>query len=199
MSGELNALIRRLYAQGYTREHHPDTVCWGDWQNFSYKWETMLGFTWETPCGLLIQGESDAGRSVAISDCFYQHVWYCPENDNSLHLCPYGSKSCEHTPAGFPLVMCLCHQTDRAYDYEQSVEKIEAEHTREAHKQYMELTGGAYCACVVGSNGYAGGCFERARTLWNTMRPLVQRSPTTSSAAWPLLFKEIFRNGSSVR
>ena len=42
MNGELNDLTRRLYAQGYTREHHPDTVCWGDWQNFSYKWETML-------------------------------------------------------------------------------------------------------------------------------------------------------------
>ena len=67
MSNELNTLTQRLYAQGYTRENHPDTVCWGDWQNFSYKWETMLGFTWETPCGLLVQGESNAGRSVAIS------------------------------------------------------------------------------------------------------------------------------------
>lgn len=82
MSGELNALTRRLYTQGYTRENHPDTVCWGDWQNFSYKWETMLGFTWETPCGLLIQGESNVGRDVAVSECFYQHIWYCPENDN---------------------------------------------------------------------------------------------------------------------
>ena len=170
MNDELNTLTQRLYAQGYTRDNHPDSVYWGDWQNFSYKWDTMLGFTWETPCGLLIQGESDAGRSVAISDCFYQHVWYCPENDNSLHLCPYGRKSCEHTPAGFPLVMCPCHQTDRAYVYEQSVEKIEAEHTREAHKQYMELTGGAYCACVVGSNGYAGGCYEINYDVMNCIR-----------------------------
>ena len=160
MSGELNALTRRLYTQGYTRENHPDTVCWGDWQNFSYKWETMLGFTWETPCGLLIQGKSDTGRSVARSECFHQHIWYCPENDNPLHLCPYGRKGCEHIPAGFPLVMCPCHQTDRAYDYGQSVEKIEAEHAQEAHKQYMELTGGAYCACVVGSNGYEGGWYQ---------------------------------------
>ena len=52
MNGELNALTRRLYAQGYTRENHPDTVYWSDWQNFGYKWETMLGFTWETPCGI---------------------------------------------------------------------------------------------------------------------------------------------------
>ena len=66
--------------------------------------------------------------------------------------------------------MCPCHQTDRAYVYEQSVEKIEAEHTREAHKQYMELTGGAYCACVVGSNGYAGGCYEINYDVMNCIR-----------------------------
>ena len=170
MSDELNALTQRLYAQGYTRDGHPDTVCWGDWQNFCYKWETMLQFTWETPCGLLIQGESNVGRDVAISECFYRHVWYCPENDNPLHLCPHGRKGCEHIPAGFPLVMCPCHQTDRAYDYEQSVEKIKAEYAREAHKQYMELTGGSYCACVVGSNGYAGGCYEVSYDVMNCIR-----------------------------
>ena len=75
MNDELNTLTRRLYAQGYTRDHHPDSVYWGDWQNFCYKWETMLQFTWETPCGLLIQGESNVGRDVAVSECFYQHIW----------------------------------------------------------------------------------------------------------------------------
>ncbi len=160
MSGELNGLTRRLYAQGYTRERHPDTVCWGDWHNFSYKWETMLGFTWEIPCGLLIQSESDSGRSVASSECFCQHVWYCPENDNPLYRCPYQRKGCEHIPRGFTLIMCPCHQTDRPYDYGHSVEKIETENAKEAHKQYMELTGGAYCACVVGNNGYEGGWYE---------------------------------------
>ncbi len=160
MSNELNTLTQRLYAQGYTRENHPDTVCWGDWQNFSYKWETMLGFTWETPCGLLVQGESNAGRSVAISECFHQHIWYCPENDNPLLRCPYYRKDCQHIPQGLKLIMCPCHQTDRPYDYEHSVEKVEAENAREAHKQYMELTGGAYCACVVGGNGYEGGWYE---------------------------------------
>ena len=160
MSGELNALTQRLYAQGYTRENHPDTVCWGDWQNFSYKLETMLDFTWETPCGLLIKGDSDVGRDVAGSDCCYQHISFCPENDNPLLSCPYQRKDCAHVPAGFTLVMCPCHQTDRPYDYEHSVEKAEAENAREAHKQYMELTGGSYCACVVSSNGYEGGWCE---------------------------------------
>ena len=49
MSDQLNALTQHLYEQGYTRERHPDTVYWSDWQNFGYKWEIMLGFTWETP------------------------------------------------------------------------------------------------------------------------------------------------------
>ena len=160
MNDELNSLIRWLYAKGYTRDHHPDTVCWGNWQNFSYKWETMLGFTWETACGLLIQGESDVGRSLAISDCFYQRIWYCPENDNPLLRCPYQQKGCAHVPQGFPLIMCPCHRTDRTYDHENSVEKIETANHREAHKQYMELTGGSYCACVVGSNGYQGGWYQ---------------------------------------
>ena len=154
MNDELNSLTRWLYAQGYTRDHHPDTVCWSDWKNFGYKWETMLGFTWETPCGLLIQGESEVGRSLAISECSYQRVWYCPENDNPLLRCPYQQKGCAHVPQGFPLIMCPCHRTDRTYDHENSVEKIETANHREAHKQYMELTGGSYCACVVGSNGY---------------------------------------------
>ncbi len=120
MNDNLNDLTRRLYAQGYTRENHPDTVYWSDWQNLGYKWETMLQFTWETPCGLLIQGESDTGRSLACSDCSFQHVWYCPENDNPLLRCPYRQKGCKHIPSDLPLVMCPCHQTQRPYDYENS-------------------------------------------------------------------------------
>lgn len=133
MSDELNDLTRRLYAQGYTRDHHPDTVCWSDWKNFGYKWETMLGFTWETPCGLLIQGESEVGRSLAISECSYQHIWYCPENDNPLLRCPFQQKGCAYVPQGFPLIMCPCHRTHRPYNYENSVEKIETAHHKEAH------------------------------------------------------------------
>ncbi len=155
---DVNALTRRLYAQGYTRENHPDTVRWSDWHNFSYTRETMLGFTWETPCGLLIQGRSDVGDGLANSECFYQHVWYCPENDNPLHRCPYQRKGCEHIPQGFPLPMCPCHQTDRPYDYGQSVEKLEAERTQALSRQYKELTGGAHCACVVCSDGISYEC-----------------------------------------
>lgn len=160
MNTGLNDLTRRLLAEGCTRERHPDYVCWGDFQNFAYKWEYMLQFIWETPCGLLVSGESDVGRSLAASDCSYGGADYCPENDNPLLRCPYFRKDCAAVPKGFPLPMCPCHQTQRTYDYAQSVEKIEAEQAQEVHRQYMEITAGSYCACVVGSNGFAGGRVE---------------------------------------
>jgi hypothetical protein len=160
MSDELNDLTKRLYIEGYTRENHPDTVYWSDYQNLGYKYETMLGFTWETPCGLLIQGESSIGRGLACEDASYGGVWYCPENDDPLLRCPFDRKDCQAVPAGFPFPECPCHRTDRAYDYQKSVEKIELEQAREFHRQYMEITGGSYCACVVDNNGYAGGKVE---------------------------------------
>ena len=69
-------------------------------------------------------------------------------------------RACPHIPQGFPRPFCPCRCTGRLYDYECSAEKVEAERAREIHRQYMELTGGACCACVVGSNGDQGGCLE---------------------------------------
>ena len=62
---ELNRLTQDLYAEGYTREQHPNFVYWSNWQNFGYRWEALMKFTWETPCGLLIRGDSDLGRGLA--------------------------------------------------------------------------------------------------------------------------------------
>lgn len=157
---ELNALTKRLYAQGFTRENHPAGVYWNDYQNLGYKLEVLLGFTWETPCGLLIQGESDSGRSLAFGDTSYGGVWYCPENDNPLLRCPFDRKSCTHVPKGFPVTECPCHRTSKPYCYDESVEKVTKERDREWRRQYMEITGGSYCACVVDSNGYEGGLVE---------------------------------------
>jgi len=168
---EVNALTKRLYAEGYTRENHPDTVYWSDFQNLGYKWETMLGFTWETQCGLLIQGESEVGRGLVCGDAAYQGVWYCPENDNPLLQCPFGKKDCLFIPAGFPVAECPCHRTEREYNYQQSVEKEEAEQQqrRKANKQYADIANGSYCACVVGNNGFQGGlqevCYDVAKCI----------------------------------
>ena len=157
---EQNQLTRDLYAAGYTREDHPSFVYWSDWQNFGYLFEALLKFTWETPCGLLVDGKSDLGRGLACSDASFQGIEYCPENDNPLLRCPYERKDCPHSISGFPVPLCPCHTTGKRYSFEQSVEKVETERSERQHRQYMEITGGAYCACVVGCNGYEGGRVE---------------------------------------
>lgn len=109
MSMEQNQLTRDLYAAGYTREDHPSFVYWSDWQNFGYLFEALLKFTWETPCGLLVAGESSLGRGLACSDASLQGIDYCPENDNPLLRCPYERKDCPHSISGFPVPLCPCH------------------------------------------------------------------------------------------
>ena len=160
MSMEQNQLTRDLYAAGYTRENHPSFVYWSDWQNFGYLFEALLKFIWETPCGLLVAGESSLGRGLACCDAFFQGIDYCPENDNPLLRCPYERKDCPHSISGFPVPLCPCHTTGKRYSFEQSAEKVETERSERQHRQYMEITGGVYCACVVGCNGYEGGRVE---------------------------------------
>lgn len=120
----------------------------------------MLQFIWETSCGLLVSSGSDVGRGLAAGDCSYGGICYSLENDNPLLRCPYSWKDCAAVPADFPIPMCPCHQTWQAYDYARSVEKIEAEQAAEMHRQYMEITGGSYCACVAGRNSYASSKVE---------------------------------------
>ena len=105
MSMEQNQLTRDLYAAGYTREDHPSFVYWSDWQNFGYLFEALLKFIWETPCGLLVAGESSLGRGLACSDASFQGIDYCPENDNPLLRCPYERKDCPHSIRGLPVLL----------------------------------------------------------------------------------------------
>ena len=128
MSMGQNQLTRDLYAAGYTWEDHPSFVYWSDWQNFGYLFEALLKFTWETPCGLLVDGKSDLGRGLACSDASFQGIDYCPENDNPLLRCPYEHKDCPHSISGFPVPLCPCHTTGKRYSFEQSVETVSYTH-----------------------------------------------------------------------
>ena len=151
---EQNKLTQALYAAGYTKERHPDYVCWDNWQGFVYKRDYLAQVTWETPCGLLISGQSEMGIGLTEGDVSFQGIWYCPENNNPMILCPYHRKDCHHIPKGFPTPHCPCRRSGRAYQYEDSAEKAAEELTREKKRRYMELTQGAYCACVVGDNDH---------------------------------------------
>lgn len=119
----LNELTKKLYTEGYTRESYPDYVVWSDWQNFGYKWEYALTLTWETPCGLLIEGDSAQGRGIACSDKFYNGVWYCAENNNPLVRCH--NNGCKYAIPGIKIPHCPVHLSDRPYNYEGSFEQID--------------------------------------------------------------------------
>lgn len=152
----LNDLTKRLYAEGWTREKHPDNVCWGDFENFSYKREYLQGLVWETPCGLLVEG-----RTVGTSDVSYNGVWYCPENGNPVIRCPHSRRDCEHQTAELArYCMCVCSRSERKYSFDESAEKAERDADAKAKETYMELTGGAYCINVVNANGYTPGRYK---------------------------------------
>lgn len=58
---ELNKLTQRLFAEGYTKDRHPDYV--DDWTyqsefygGFEYSRAKKNSMVFSTPCGLLIQG-----------------------------------------------------------------------------------------------------------------------------------------------
>ena len=145
---------------GYTKERYPDYVRWDNWQGFVYTRKYLAQVTWETPCGLLISGKSTMGTGFTVGDVSFKGICYCPENDNPMLLCPYNRKDCSHIPKGFPIPHCPCHRTDRPYLYEDSAEKEEEELTREKRRRYMELTQGAYCACVVSDNNWGSTAFR---------------------------------------
>lgn len=149
----MNELTKRLLAEGWTRENHPDYVFWGAYdEGFEYKWEHHITLTWQTGCGLFVQG-----RNVGSRNTWFMGVHFSPENGNPLIRCPYGKKGCEHSPAGLKFPWCPCRLSQEPYNYDSSVEKLEDEQNRREHEQWMEITGGQYCACVVGNNGYHGG------------------------------------------
>ena len=152
----LNKLTKHLYDEGWTRDNHPDSVYWSDYENSGYKWEYLLSLVWETPCGLLVDG-----RTVAASDVSYGGMWYCPENGNPVLRCPYSCRDCEHQNETLgKYCMCVCFRSDRPYSYENSAERAEKEKDKESHAKYMQLTGGQYCVNVVHSNGYEPGVYE---------------------------------------
>ncbi len=154
----INALTKRLYAEGWTRENHPDYVYWSDFENFGYKWEYLISIVWVTPCGLFVDG-----RTVSTSDVSYDGVWYCPENSNPVLRCPHGMSNCEHQNTMLAKwSMCCCRPSELPYNYENSVEKMEKDYNEKSHSIYMKITGGQYCACVEGGNGYEPGQYTIA-------------------------------------
>jgi hypothetical protein len=143
----MNKLTERLLAEGYTKENHPDHVAWSNWKDFEYTHQYLAGTVWETPCGLLKKGIN------SYSHMSHMGIDYCPENDNPRFGCPYyDEKPCPHRIDTNKMWGCNCiyHQTDKSYNYEQSVEKLWDEWNKIQSEAWQKITSEyGYCACMI--------------------------------------------------
>lgn len=129
---ELNILTRQLLAEGWKSEDtppgtHPYVDYYGGW---TYTGDTIRSMVWETPCGLLAEGQHFANGYMS-----YNGVDWKPENGNPVIACPkFPSEPCPLrdsllTSQGYTLhsddvvYQCACHRTDRPYTYEGSVDE----------------------------------------------------------------------------
>lgn len=127
---ELNELTKRLFKEGYDKEHYPDYVKpFNKWYGgFEYTVEAQRKLVFKTPCGLLVKG--GYWNSGYMS---YMGVDWCIENGNPTLNCPYSNAACTKrnallqrttTHGRCMIVYCDCSQTEEAYDYERSIDKV---------------------------------------------------------------------------
>ena len=138
---EHTKLTKKLLSEGWTKEQTPEGLLpWNDFYGgWQYKRSTYQKFVFQAPCGLLVKGDK------IISDMCYMGIHWMVENDNPVINCPYyGLRdcSCRH-----PLLQrkqlytfisrignykhCAVFRTDSLWKYENSVEKVLDENTRE--------------------------------------------------------------------
>ena len=142
---EVNELTRRLLAEGWKPEDtppgtHPYQDYYGGW---TYTGEAIRSIVWETPCGLLADG-----RHFLNGYLSYRGVDWRPENGNPTLCCPvFPAAPC---PLRDPLLcnemydlhsddvvyQCACHQTDRPYTYEGSVDEAHDRVWKEAGERW---------------------------------------------------------------
>ncbi|HZK37340.1 MAG TPA: hypothetical protein VFC98_00470 [Clostridia bacterium] len=147
----MNELTERLLAEGYTKDNHPDNVYWSNWSDFEYTSEYLAETVWEAPCGLLKNGIHNYNNGSCNG------ITYCPENNNPRFGCPYHkSKQCEHKLDTKLLGWnCVFHQTDKPYDYNNSVEKVNKEFEITKRQKRIEFYAGLkhnptaiHCNCI---------------------------------------------------
>ena len=142
---EVNELTRRLLAEGWKPEDtppgtHPYQDYYGGW---TYTGEAIRGTVWETPCGLLADGWHFLNGYLSFNG-----VDWRVENGNPVICCPvFPSAPC---PLRDPLLrtgkydlhssdiicQCACHQTNRPYTYEGSVEEAHDRVWKEAGERW---------------------------------------------------------------
>lgn len=128
---ELNELTKRLLSEGWRPEDTPPGTkeyfwFYGGW---TYTSEALTALTFETPCGLLVEGSRFRNGDMA-----FQGVCWQPENDNPVVCCP--RFDLDFCPMRHPMLwgnfydsssgsvrQCAYHQTRRPYTYEGSLDE----------------------------------------------------------------------------
>ncbi|MBQ7067142.1 MAG: sarcolemmal membrane-associated protein [Lachnospiraceae bacterium] len=144
---EYNLLTQKLLAEGYSVENYPDyvqidTSRWGKDPlekvsgGFEYKRWYSDRLVYKTGCGKYVMG------SEVMPHMSYMDVDWTHENNCPTILCPYHKSGCEQNDprlfetSGFSF--CACHQTEEAYQYDNSIEKVLKEKEQEKERKYQE-------------------------------------------------------------
>lgn len=152
---EYNALTQQLLAAGYTAENFPDHVkiCTSRFPGddplynlsggFVYIRKYSDEFVYKTGCGKYVMG------SKVIDNMSYMGVEWSHENDCPVIRCPYDKPDCRlnderlHGIFGGGLCIqcwCVCHRTEEAYNYENSIEKANKERSDEMERKYEDFS-----------------------------------------------------------
>ena len=146
---EYNRLTVRLLNEGYTVCNYPSYVKVGSGSfqgndplnNMSGGFEYLRVYAhsrvYKAGCGKFV-----LGKNVLDSMGFMGTEW-CHENDNPVFRCPYDVSRCPHNNMDLRGcgcgVFCTCYPSNEVYDYENSIEKANDEHTKERNVKYEEF------------------------------------------------------------
>lgn len=152
---EYNVLTQQLLIQGYSVDDYPEYVriasgqLTGDdplhnlYGGFVYIRKYSDEFVYKTGCGKYVMG------SKVIDSMTCMGVDWTHENDCPVIRCPYDKPECEmnderlHGIRGGALCIqcwCVCHRTEEAYNYENSIEKADKERSDERERKYEDFS-----------------------------------------------------------
>lgn len=128
---ELNALTKKLFSEGYTKENYPEYIKGYDsfYGGFEYKYDIKQRMVFKTPCRLF------AKYASILEGMSYGGIDWSIENEHAICFCPYHTRkeTCNLNHEQLECLSAGCHyenmhycilkQTDEPYDYENSVEK----------------------------------------------------------------------------
>lgn len=180
-----NLLTDRLIAQGIDpgdSSTWPENVWCVDGKHFLYKFDWIYTPTWEAPCGLMAHKHGDSW-----GDTFVKGVYHCAENDNPLFRCPIPWKKCPHRlalPAG---INCEFHRTDKPFDQNKSIDRLEKEHIEQLYVRRETE--------ILAHPNYDGVCMNRKETMmpdgkmgylyrWNLSNCLGCRNTCCPARGW---------------